>query len=92
MSRRYLWWGILGGPALVGLGVLATLIAVALAYDGTCGGWLPFLAAPGRCSFREYFAGAAVLAIGVLWDGYWPVLLAVLIVPPFVGLLLRARR
>ena len=91
MKRRYVWWGFYVGLAALVLVVVAIIIQLALAYEGKCGGLFPFLAGPRPCSFWEHIRESALLAIALLWIEYWPVALALLVVPTCVGYVLDRR-
>jgi hypothetical protein len=68
------------------------MVRMALSYDGKCGGFFPGLSGRRQCSWSEYLFGE-VVAIGlVLALSYWPVILTLMIVPPFIGHLLDRKR
>jgi hypothetical protein len=87
VKRRYFWWGLYGGLAVLSSFAIAIVVQIAFAYDGTCGGFIPFLAGPKPCSFWEYISGSVLLVVLILWDEYWPLVLALLVVPASVGYL-----
>jgi hypothetical protein len=88
VKRRYFWWGLYGGLAVLSSSAIAIVVQIAFAYDGTCGGFIPFLAGPKPCSFWEYISGSVLLVALILWDEYWPLVLALLVVPASVGYLI----
>jgi hypothetical protein len=87
MKRRYFWWGLFGGLAVLSFSAIAIVVQIAFAYDGKCGGFIPFLAGPRPCSLWEYISGAVPLFVLILLDEYWSLVLAVLVVPASVGYL-----
>ena len=94
MKRRYVWWGLCGGLAALALFVIAIIVQLALAYEGKCGGLFPFLAGPRPCSVWEHVRESTMFSIAILWIEYWPLVLALMVVPTSAGYLLdrRARR
>jgi hypothetical protein len=91
MKRRYVWRGLYGGLAVLSLFVIAIIVQLALRYDGKCGGLFPFLAGPRPCSLWEHVRDSALLGIAILWIEYWPIVLALLVVPVGVGYVLDRR-
>jgi len=88
MKRRYFWWGVYSAVALLSSLAIVIVAPIAFAYDGECGGLMPFLAGPRPCSFWEYFSGWLLVVVLSLWDTYWPLVLALFLVPTSVGYLL----
>lgn len=88
MKRRYFWWGLYGTLAVLSFCAIWIVTQIAFSYDGKCGGLLPFLASPRPCSFWEYVSESVRLTVLILWEAYWPVVLALLLVPASVGYLL----
>jgi len=70
---------------------IVLLVQIGFSYDGKCGGFLPALAGPRPCSVREYMAGNVLLYALLLGAAYWPLALALMFLPPFVGYLLDRR-
>ena len=91
MSRRYLLrgmyvaWGILFCVAII------SVVNLGIAYDGKCGGFFPGLSVRRPCSLWEYVSGDMLAIAMVLVAAFWPLLLALLVLPPFVGYLLDRR-
>ena len=73
---------------------IVSVVNLGIAYDGKCGGFFPGLSARRSCSLWEYISGDMLVIGMILVAAFWPSVLAVLILPPFVGYLLdrRARR
>jgi hypothetical protein len=86
--------GVYVACAILLLIALVSIANLALSYDGQCGGFFPGLSGRKPCSFLQYVSGDAVAIAMVLAVTFWPLLLALLIVPPFVGYLFdrRAKR
>jgi hypothetical protein len=82
--------------ALVVLGMfvgiaIVLLVVIGLSYDGKCGGFMPWLAGARPCSLLTYVTGNVALLAALLGFTYWPIALALLLLPPFVGYLLDRR-
>jgi hypothetical protein len=91
MRRRYFLRGVyIACGAFVCIAIVL-FVRIGLSYDGSCGGFLPALAGPRPCSFWEYVFGSLLLFAVLLGATYWPLVLALLIVPPFIGFLLDRR-
>lgn len=88
MKRRYFWWGLYGSLAVLFCFAIVVVVQIAFSFDGQCGGFLPFLAGPKPCSLWEYVSGRTLLTLLIVWDAYWPLVLAFLVVPISVGYLL----
>jgi hypothetical protein len=91
MRRRYFLRGVYVTCGIVVCVAIAFLVQIGLSYDGKCGGFLPALAGPTPCSFWEYLFGNLLLFALLLGAAYWPLALAILFVPPFVGYLFDRR-
>lgn len=78
-------WGLLLAVAIV------FVIGIGLSYDGKCGGFMPGLAAATPCTFWSYMSGYLLLLTLILAANYWPLVVALLLVPPLVGHLLDRR-
>jgi hypothetical protein len=89
--RRYFLRGLCVAFATFLCIAIILLVQIGFSYDGKCGGFFPGLAAPRPCSFWEYVSGSAVLYTLILWDIFWPLVLALLFLPPFVGHLFDRR-
>jgi hypothetical protein len=94
MSRRYLRRGMYVAGGVLLCVAIVSVVNLGIAYDGKCGGYFPGLSVRRSCSLWEYVSGDMVAIAMVLVAALWPVLLALLLLPPFVGYLLdrRARR
>jgi hypothetical protein len=71
--------------------MIVFLVQIGFSYDGKCGGFLPALAGSRPCSLWEYVSGNALLFALMLGAAYWPLVIAALFLPPFVGYLLDRR-
>jgi hypothetical protein len=91
MKRRHFLRGVYVACGIVLCIALAIILHTAVSYDGTCGGFLPALAGPRPCSLFKYVFGTTLLLALLLGATYWPVVLAVLLLPPFVGYLIDRR-
>jgi hypothetical protein len=91
MRRRYFWWGVCGTVASLLCIAIVLVVQLGFAYDGKCGGFLPWLAGPKACSFWEYLSGTSLSVALILLDTYWPFILALLVLPAFVGYLFDRR-
>lgn len=89
--RQYFLRGVFVAGGMVLCAATFLLVLFGLSYDGKCGGFLPALAGPKPCSFFEYVFGNALLSVLLLMPTYWPLVLAVLVLPPLVGHLLDRR-
>jgi hypothetical protein len=83
--------GVYVAGAIVLFATIVSLVLMGMSYNGKCGGFFPGLSAPRACSFLEYMFGDVVAISMVMISAFWPVILMVLIVPPFVGYLLDRR-
>jgi hypothetical protein len=92
MKYRNVLRGVYLDCAIVAFMSLTLFIDTSFSYNGMCGGFLPGLAAPVACSFWDYASGHTVLYALILIDTFWPLLLALLFVPPLVGYILDRRR
>jgi hypothetical protein len=75
---------------LLGVAVVL-LIQIGLSYNGICTGAIPEVAAPAPCSFWEYMSRNTILLCLVLAPTYWPLVLTIVLLPPFVGYLIDWR-
>jgi hypothetical protein len=73
---------------------IVSVVNLGIAYDGRCGGYFPGLSVRRSCSLWEYVSGDMLVIGMILVAAFWPLVLALLILPPLVGYLLdrRARR
>jgi len=90
-KRRYFLRGVYIACGVFLCVAIALVVQAGLLYDGKCGAIFPALAGPKPCSFLDFVVGN-VLWIGlVLGVVYWPLFLALLGLPPFVGYLIDRR-
>ena len=94
MSRRYLLRGMYVAAGILLCIAIVSVVNLGIAYDGKCGGFFPGLSVRRSCSLWEYVSGDMLVIGMILLSAFWPLLLALLILPPFAGYLLdrRARR
>jgi hypothetical protein len=92
MMRRNLLRGAYVACVILLCVAIVSAVNLGLSYDGKCGGFFPGLSARRPCSFWEYFSGDMVAIAMILVLAFWPLLLALLVLPPFVGYLLDRRR
>ena len=83
--------GVCVAGAIALCATTVSLVLMGMSYNGKCGGFFPGLSAPRVCSFSEYMLGDVVAISMIMISTFWPVMLIVLIVPPFVGYLLDRR-
>lgn len=88
MRRRHFLRGVYVSCGLFSCIAIVLLVQIGYSYDGKCGGFLPWLAGPRPCSFWEYVSGNTLLYAVILGATFWPLVLALLFLPPFVGYLL----
>jgi hypothetical protein len=92
--RRYFWWGVCISCGIVLCISVYYFVAFAMSFNGKCGiGW-PGLSSPVECSFGEYAAfilNLTIFTIAVMAISFWPILLAILVLPPLIGYLLDRR-
>jgi hypothetical protein len=88
-SSMFLVFGVLVVPCIFAY----YFVMLASAYDGNCGGLMPFLAGAKPCSLLGYlFRDAlflALLATGFLVREHWVAIVLLAAVPVALGLLLR---
>jgi hypothetical protein len=94
MRRRYFLRGVWVACGILLCAAILFAVSTAFSYDGKCGGFFPGLSVRRSCSFWEYISGDMVAIAMILALTFWPLVLMLLLVPPFVGHLLdrRARR
>ena len=91
MSRRYLLRGVWVACGILLCIAIAFIVLMGFSFDGQCGGFFPGLSVRKPCSFWEYMSGD-VLVIGmILGETFWPLVLALLALPPLVGYLVDLR-
>ena len=85
MKRSNLVRGVyVAGGLLLCLGIVF-VVGAAIGYDGFCGGFFPGLSARRACSFWAYMSGDVLVIAMILMLTFWPLVLAMLILPPVVG-------
>lgn len=90
--RRYFLRGVyIAGAIAICMGIVS-LFLLGSSYNGKCGGFFPGSSAPRPCSFSEYMFGDAVAISMILLGTFWPMVLILLVAPPFVGYLLDRSR
>jgi hypothetical protein len=90
-KRRYVVWGLWTALAAPLLALIAVAVILAISYDGSCGGFLPWLAAAKPCSFVDYVFGNLTLLALIFWVEFWPIIIVVLALPVGVGYMLDRR-
>lgn len=65
--------------ALVAIGIASVLVTALFRFDGRCGGFMPFLAAPTPCGLPEYLGGILWVTLLFAPLGYWPYLVAAVV-------------
>jgi hypothetical protein len=86
-KRKYFLFGLFGPIAILAVASISIILDIAAGYNGKCGGFLPWLAGPKPCSFWEYVSGNSGAVFLIVWITYWPFLLALILLPPVIGLL-----
>ena len=89
--RRYFLRGV--GVTIASLLIVAVTFAstLGIAYDGSCGSFFPGLSARQSRSAWEYATGDLVAIAVLLAVGYLPLVLGLLILPPFLWHLIDLR-
>jgi hypothetical protein len=78
--------------ALFGAGVCTLELGAALRFDGSCGGFMPFLAAAHSCTLSEYLWGSMSFSILVLLQEFWGWLLVALFLVLAASVAVERRR
>ena len=73
------------------LALTAVAVLLAVSYDGTCGGFMPWLASAKSCGFADYLSGNLMLLALIFWVEFWPIIIVVLALPVGVGYMLDRR-
>jgi hypothetical protein len=92
MKRRYLLRGVWVAAGILVCIAILFVVTTGFSYDGMCGGFFPGLSVRRPCSFVQYATGDMVAIAMVLFVSLWPLVLMLLVVPPFVGYLFDRRR
>jgi hypothetical protein len=77
--------GLLAGIVILLLMLAWMIIDMAIGYDGTCGGVLPFMGTSRPCSLFEYLHHDLSFALAVILTEFWWGIAAVLLIPSLVG-------
>jgi hypothetical protein len=91
MSRRYFLRGIYVAGGMLLCVAIVSVVNLVIAYDGKCGGYFPGISVRRSCSLLEYVSGDMLVIGMILVTAFWPFVLALLILPPFVGYLIDRR-
>lgn len=71
--------------AIVAVSTLVLVACLGYSYDGRCSGFFPELSAAQQCSLWQYVSGEGLaIALVLLW-GYWPIIMAIVALPPALG-------
>jgi len=94
MGRRYFKRGMFIACGILLCILIVGVVNMGLAYDGKCGGYFPGLSVRRSCSFWNYLSGDVLVITMIMAVTFWPVVLALLVLPPLVGYLFdwRAKR
>jgi hypothetical protein len=60
-------------------------------YDGLCGGFFPGVSTRQPCSLWGYMSGDMLVIAMILMITFWPLVLALLVLPPLVGIWIDRR-
>jgi len=91
-TRHYLVRGAWLSVAIALCAIVALAVVLGISYDGTCGGFMQFLAAAKPCSFIDYvFTNLTLMAL-ILGIKFWPAIIVVLASPMVVGYIRDRRR
>ena len=91
VRRKYFLLGLVGPILVLIIAVLVCAVLLVKSYDGKCGGYLPWLAGPKPCTLWEFLSGNLLLIGVVLWSTYWPIILALLLLPAAAGYCVRQK-
>lgn len=80
-------WGIVIAFAIPIFFFGASILWSVYSYNGECGCYLPWLAAAKPCSLKEYVAGNFWLLVAIVFDVYWPIVIAAMGLPIMIGLI-----
>jgi hypothetical protein len=86
-SSSALGWGIIISIAIPIFFFGASILWSVYSYNGECGGYLPWLASAKPCSMKEYVAGNFWLLVAIVFDVYWPIVIAAMGLPIMIGLI-----
>jgi hypothetical protein len=77
--------GSLAGILILLVCEIVLIVSVARQYDGTCGGFFPFLAGSYECSFFQYLLNNTLFTTTILLHLYWYWLLLFLVFSACIG-------
>jgi hypothetical protein len=84
-NGRYFRRGVYVACAMILCLVIVCIVLMGLSYDGQCGGYFPGLSGRRPCSLSEYMFGDVVAISVIMASAYWPVVVTLLLLPPFIG-------
>ena len=65
--------------------MIVFVVGAAFSYDGLCGGFFPGLSGRTACPLWAYMSGDAFAVGMILLVTLWPLVVALLVLPPIVG-------
>ncbi|MEO7728970.1 MAG: hypothetical protein ABIS45_17090 [Burkholderiales bacterium] len=92
MTRKYFKRGIYVAITIAICLALLYLVITGFAFDGKYGGFFPGVSAPRSCSFWHYMSGDVLAIAMIVAITGWPLMLAIVILPPAVGYWLDRRK
>jgi hypothetical protein len=91
MKRPNLLRGVYVSCGILLCIVIVFVVSAAFGYDGLCGGFFPGLSVRKSCSLWAYMSGDVFVIALILMLTFWPLVLALLFLPPIVGYLFDRR-
>ena len=85
MRRPNLLRGVYAACGIVLLIAIVFVASAVIGYDGLCGGFFPGLSSRKSCSLWGYLSGDMLVIAMILMITLWPLVLALLVLPPLVG-------
>lgn len=85
MTRSNLRRGVYVSGSILLCMVIVFAVGAAFGYDGLCGGFFPGLSARRSCSFWAYMSGDMFVIALIFMLTFWPLVLALLVLPPILG-------
>ena len=85
MRRPHLLRGLQVSCGILLCIVIVFVLAAAFGYDGLCGGFFPGLSVRKSCSLWGYMSGDMFVIALILMLTFWPLGVALLVLPPIVG-------
>ncbi len=92
MTRQYLKRGIYTTCGIAMGFPLLCLVIMGFGFDGKCGGFFPGVSASRACSLGDYLTGDVLAIAMVVAVTAWPLILAILILPPALGYWMDRRK